>query len=366
MSSFNKRLRILLAPLDWGLGHTTRCIPIINELVKRNIEVFIAGTQSQHAILQKEFPQCHFLYLDGYNIRYHSGERGLSVKILRQVPTIISCIKMEHNWLEHVIKLYKINGVISDNRYGLFSHRVPCVFITHQLRIQTGIGKYADSWLQQFNYNRINKYTYCWIPDYEYEPNLAGNLSHSHQMPKIPCTYIGPLSRLEPLPNVKEIPKILFVISGPEPQRSAFEKKIFSQITYYEDPVTIVRGLPLATDTPLCGKAKVYNHLSKDELNRELHSAQYVVCRSGYSSVMDINAINAQAILIPTPGQTEQEYLAQYLMENKFALSCKQSEWNLKEMLHKAAIFPYRGAIPPQPHLLSQAIEKFINRCENA
>ena len=158
MAPANKKLRILIAPLDWGLGHTTRCIPIINELIKKNAEVVLAGNDVQQKVLAQEFPHCRFLLLEGYNVQYNSKKTGFIFKMLRQIPAIISRIQKEHQWLKQVIRSYKIDGVISDNRYGLFSSLVPCVFITHQLRIKTSIGVYADKWLQWLNYNKINKH----------------------------------------------------------------------------------------------------------------------------------------------------------------------------------------------------------------
>lgn len=364
MNHPNRKLRILVAPLDWGLGHTTRCIPVISELLNREVEVWLAGNDTQQAILKKEFPQCSFLPLEGYNVRYHHKGKGLAVKMLAQVPCILSRIKQEHSWLQKIVKEYQIDGVISDNRYGLCTDAVPCVFMTHQLQIKTGLSALADNMLQQLNYRFINKYTYCWIPDFPQQPNLAGDLSHPNKMPSIPCFYVGALSRFSAVPTGAEQKGLLFLISGPEPQRSVLEQIVFSQLKQYEAKVTIVRGVPNGGSAPECANARVFNHLPKDALEKELAAASYVICRSGYSSIMDINSIGAKSILIPTPGQTEQEYLGQYLMQEQFAFCCSQDMFDLKKILQQAAEFPYSGGIALQPGLLQNAMDAFLLQCE--
>ena len=178
--------KILVAPLDWGLGHATRCIPIVHQLLKHHCNVLLAGEGNVKALLQQAFPQLPFLNLPGYRIQYASSGWGLAVKIVAQIPTLLSAIKAEQAWLQKVVETEQINAVISDNRYGLHHPAIHSVFITHQLRIQAPL-TIAEDLLQQMAYRYINQFDECWVPDEEGEPNLAGNLSHPSTLPCHSC-----------------------------------------------------------------------------------------------------------------------------------------------------------------------------------
>lgn len=355
---------ILVAPLDWGLGHATRCIPIIYALIESGAKVVLAGNDIQKALLLGEFPQYKFINLKGYNVKYARRKSKLLWQLAKQLPGIKAAVQYENDWLKDIITKEKIDGVISDNRYGLYHESVPCVFITHQLMIKNPLGIVGNKVVQFFNYKRIKKFDRCWIPDYAGIPGLSGDLAHPVKMPDIAYEYIGSLSRMRPDVFEKKTNHILIMISGPEPQRSIFEQIIFRQLPFYKGTATVVRGLPadkeISTGLP---NVIVHNHLSKDLLNVEMCKAEYIICRSGYSSVMDINTVCAKSILVPTPGQTEQEYLGKYLMQNSFAMSCCQSHFNLQQVLEKAKSFSYSGFINEQPQLLKNAVAGFLADC---
>ena len=357
--------KILVAPLDWGLGHATRCIPIIYTLLASGAQVVLAGNDTQKALLLQEFPACEYLNLKGYNVRYAHSKKAFLWQLTKQLPDINATIQYENRWLKDIVAKEKITGVISDNRYGLYNKTVPCVFITHQLMIKTPLGIVGDKPVQFLNYKKINNFNRCWIPDNAIAPNLSGDLSHPAKMPAIAYDYIGPLSRMKPDVFAKNANHILIMISGPEPQRTLFEKIIFEQLRLYTGTATVVRGLPADTKRAIdLPNVIVHNHLSKDLLNIEMCKAGYIICRSGYSSVMDINAVRAKSILVPTPGQTEQEYLGNYLMKSNFAVSCSQNNFNLLQMLEKAKTFSYTGFINARPLLLENAIAGFLADCE--
>ncbi|MDP9230739.1 MAG: glycosyl transferase family 28, partial [Bacteroidota bacterium] len=189
--------RILVAPLDWGLGHATRCIPIIKELINQNCDVWLAGEGAQAALLQKEFPGLSFLNLPGYRISYNKSSMKLFLGILLQVPKILRAISKENKWLKKMMTKYTFDAIISDNRYGLYHKKIFTAFITHQLLIKTSLGKLSEKILQQWNYKFINRFTQCWVPDEEGSINLAGELSHPKKNPAIPLKYIGAISRFE-------------------------------------------------------------------------------------------------------------------------------------------------------------------------
>ena len=332
--------KLLVAPLDWGLGHATRCVPIIRDLLNNDCEVWLAGEGVQENLLREEFSSLPFLPLKGYRIRY--SKKGLTGKLILQIPSILRSIKEENNWLKEQVAKQGFDAVISDNRYGLYHEKVFSVFITHQLRIKSSLGKLSEDLLQKWNYKLISKFNECWVPDGEGGNNLAGELSHPGKLPSIPVKYIGPLSRFKKMAIEEVKDHLLIILSGPEPQRTILENKIVDEIINYPGTATIVRGLPGEKNIlPSTNTIHFYNHLNADKLNNEMMKAGFVIGRSGYSTVMDITSLQKKSILIPTPGQTEQEYLAKHLMKKCFAVSTDQKIFSLLIMMEEARRFDY-------------------------
>lgn len=360
--------RILVAPLDWGLGHATRCIPIIRELLIQGCEVWLAGEGAQEQLLKTEFPDLPFLELPGYRISYAKTTRGLIWKMIQQGPKMQRAIQYEHRWLKKAVNEHGFDAVISDNRYGLYHAAIPSIFITHQLTIKSSLGKWTEKILQKRNYKYINRFSACWVPDVAEENNLAGELSHPSIKPSVPVHYIGFLSRFakkEPIDNLSIEMKnhLLIVLSGPEPQRSMLEEIIITDISHYHGTATIVRGLPgIPSLLPSTNMIKFYNHLPSAELNAAMLEAEYVISRSGYSTVMDIITLQKKSILIPTPGQTEQEYLGNYLMEKGIALCINQKEFLLNSALKTAYTYPYSISSIASGSLLAKIIEQLLHQ----
>ena len=333
--------RILVAPLDWGLGHATRVIPIIRELIELDVDVWLAGEGAQEQLLKAEFPALPFLPLSGYKVKYAATAWGLFRQLVVQSPRLLRSIKQENSWLKKVIRQYELDAVISDNRYGLYSNDIPGVFITHQLQIKSLLGKWGEGLLQASNYHYIRRFNECWIPDYEKE-GLAGELSHPRRLPAIPVKYIGTLSRFEKPFNSEIKGHLLFLLSGPEPQRSILENIIVNEIAHYPGNAVIVRGLPGESRIiPSTNMIRFYNHLPTPDLQRVIEEADYIICRSGYSTVMDLATLQKKSIMIPTPGQTEQEYLGTYLQQKKFTISIAQKDFKLDKALQQASHFKY-------------------------
>ncbi len=344
-----RQARILVVPLDWGLGHATRCIPLISELLAQGAEVWLAGEGAQEQLLKAEFPQLGFLSLPGYRIQYAKTAKRLLWKMIRQGPKMRRAIQYEQHWLQKNVKQYQFSAVISDNRYGLYHKDIPCIFITHQLMIKSAVGKWTERILQRKNYRFINRFAECWVPDHKGEDNLAGALSHPLLKPAVPVSYIGPLSRFSKKEIAERKNHLLFILSGPEPQRSILENKIIDQVSHYNGSATVVRGLPgNATLLPSTNMIKFYNHLPAEELNDEMMKAAFIISRSGYSTVMDAMALQKKCIFIPTPGQPEQEYLARRLLQKQIACCISQDEFSLDRALQEAEIFRYLlPGIPP-------------------
>ena len=326
--------KVLVAPLDWGLGHATRCIPIIKILRDCNAEVLVGAEGSAALLLNREFPNIQILPLKGYRIKYAKSKAFFFFNILLQLPKIARAVTYEKKWLDKIIESEKIDIVISDNRLGLSNQKIPCYFITHQLHIKSGFS-FSDKIIQKINYSYINQFTACWVPDLENEDNYAGELSHPKILPQVPVKYVGLLSRFQKS-DVQKKYKLAIVLSGPEPQRTIFENKILVQLKLIDDSVLLVRGLP-DEKYPLKSLSQnitYYNHLHAEALSVAMQQSEIVLSRSGYSTIMDLIAIEQKAFLVPTPGQTEQEYLAQYLSEKGIFKMILQDELDLKNMLN--------------------------------
>ncbi len=354
--------RILVAPLDWGLGHATRCIPIIRELLEKGCDVWLAGERAQKELLKTEFPDLPFLDLPGYRIRYSKTKKGLPWKMLQQGSKLKRAISNETLWLKKAVKEHHLDAVISDNRYGLYHNKIPCIFITHQLNIKSPWGKWAENIIRKRNYKFICRFRECWVPDSNNEDNLAGELSLPEKKPVIPIHYIGLLSRFQKQNSPEQKEHLLIILSGPEPQRTILENKIVNEIGHYNGTATVVRGLPgSASLIPSTNMIHFYNHLPAKEMNDEMMKAEYIISRSGYSTIMDVISLKKKSILIPTPGQTEQEYLAKYLMQKDLVFALSQKELSLNVALSKAKQFNYQAPQIGHAGLLEQAIHNLVS-----
>ncbi|HTQ28881.1 MAG TPA: glycosyltransferase [Puia sp.] len=357
-----KRPKILVAPLDWGLGHATRCIPIINELIVNNCEVILAADGAQKKLLQDEFPSLRVVELQGYRIQYGRNGRQTIRKIILQIPKILMQINRERGWLNRFQAREELDGVISDNRYGLHHPNIRSVLVCHQLYIPSSFGRIVDAILMNIHYRYIRKFTICWVPDFVRNYSLAGLLSHPTPLPFVDLRYTGCLTRFKKLPEPVVPGSVLVILSGPEPQRGILEQIIWKDLPAYKGKLTLVRGLPAATETPEYPPGvEVYNHLPAAELNRLVCAAEIVISRSGYSSVMDLLMLGKKTIMIPTEGQPEQEYLAEYLSGKNWAYVIQQKDFGLLSALNAAGEFVFTKYEPPQGDGLSAAVRAFLS-----
>jgi uncharacterized protein (TIGR00661 family) len=325
-----KEPKILVCPLNWGLGHATRIVPIVEQLNRQNFNVWIAASCDSLKFLKKQFPKLNYIDFPNYNVKYSASD-SQAIKFLMAVPKIIFGTLKEHFQVKKIIRENNFKLIISDNRYGLWNRSTYNVFITHQLNIKLPFGiKFFEPILKIIVRGIIKKYDECWIPDLKGENSIAGELSNPSTLKNL--FYIGLLSRyknhVDVEPEEKEIDK-LFVLSGPEPQRTIFEELVCKQIANSKDRVTVVRGTSNKRKQDY--SFSVYDLLSSEELLSLIIKSEIIVCRSGYSSVMDLISLNKKAILIPTPGQTEQEYLAEYLRSKGLFNAVKQNVFNIDE-----------------------------------
>ena len=298
--------RVLIAPLHWGLGHATRCVPIIEQQINEGNVVIVSANSGPRHVLEVRFPELEFIDIPFMEITYPK-DGDMARHFFWNGPALLHSIWREHRLLQKSIVEKAIDVVISDSRFGLWSNRVKSIFITHQVQILSpnfqGIINLMNRWV-------MSKYDEVWVPDYKESPGLAGILSHPEKLPTN-ARYIGPLSRFrEKIVPHKIVWKALVIISGPEPQRSLFEAEMARRFIESDEPALILRGKPTELGNKEIGKLKIMNHLNDDELIESLSKSELVISRSGYSSIMDYNVLGIKAELHPTLGQTEQEYLA--------------------------------------------------------
>lgn len=294
-------MKILVAPLNWGLGHATRCVPIINHFMQQGHEVVIGGDGLSFNYLADYFPNLRSVRLPSLQLHYSETQTHVWT-LFRQLPHFLCWLRNDAKAIQQLQAAEHFDIVISDNRFNLVNRKRSyyAIYITHQLHIALPAGlRWAERIAQRWHQHIIERYDECWVPDYPDFPSLAGILSHPQNVPRN-IRYIGPLSRFqqynEIVPTSNNI-TTLAIISGLEPQRSIFEKWTYAN--YEQDGLMVVNGIsPYPTD---------------EQMAQWMLHAKTIISRSGYSSIMDYAALGVmdKVRMIPTPGQPEQEYLAQ-------------------------------------------------------
>ncbi|HTF17906.1 MAG TPA: glycosyltransferase [Chryseolinea sp.] len=357
-------MKVIVAILDWGLGHATRSVPLISALLDRDIEVLLAGNGDSLEFLTSEFPSLKVFQLPPYAVEYpRTG--SMTLKMLQQVPRLRRVIAHEHVLLEEIIAREGIELVISDNRYGCWSARVPSIIITHQTTIL--LPRYMK-WLRKtvawYNRRMIYCFTQCWIPDYPGAHSLAGKLARFPDGIPARFRYIGNLSRFSgkvpPKPASEAKYDVAVVLSGPEPQRSILEHLILSQLPKTSLRAFVVRGTRHPA-MPLPAGVAGADFLDTAELELLLSEANCVVARSGYSTIMDLAKLGKKAIFIPTPGQTEQEYLARRLKMMKLAYSATQRQFNLKRAWRASKSYTGFNFMPDRFNMLAENLSSLLD-----
>jgi uncharacterized protein (TIGR00661 family) len=332
-----KTKTVLVCPLDWGLGHATRMVPVIDNLRQKDCRVIIAADRGPLEFLRRRFHDIETIRLAGF-IPAYPARGSMSLALLRSYPKMMTAGRKATEYLEKIIDRYDVDTVISDNRYELHSTKVYSVFVTHQLNIQTpGISRFASPFIQRKIQGYISRFDELWIPDMQGDQNLSGDLSHDLKMPIGNTHFIGPLSRfslVQPI-SIQDIPEILVLISGPEPQRTILEQLMLKQTQESGLKTTILQGKPGIGEIHQTGNVTLIPHLPDTELAGLIKSVEVVICRPGYSTIMDLAVFGKQAIFIPTPGQTEQEYLARRFLEAKICYMEPQKIFDLKRAIGK-------------------------------
>jgi len=393
-------LKVLVCPLDWGLGHAARCIPLIQTLLDLECEVMIAADDAPAAMLRQEFPQLTHLQLPGYGIRYSKKASLLLLHLLGQLPKFLKRLRQEKQLIRQWTQEHKLDLIISDNRFRCLSTQAKSVYITHQLQIITSgkeiqqtITSKCASWWHKLYYRKFDR---IWVPDVAEAPGLAGPMSHPQIQPKN-LKYLGPLSRFqnessavintEAKTNKDQPRSLIIILSGPEPQRSIWETQIlqqFNQTDFSSVPpqqsknsdstskashdeqavpwqITLLRGLPHHSAPPPesvirpDATLRILNHAQSDELQSLLATASKILCRAGYSTLMDLIHFDTELYLVPTPGQPEQEFLARNLAHQGCAIHWSQDEFHLRQIFTEIPREKYNHQVFGKNHRKNQS-----------
>lgn len=352
---------VLYAALNWGMGHASRSVPLIRALKEAGIPVILASDGVAAELLKAEFPEDQIIQLPSYKVSYPT--RNIYLNVLLSVFSILGAIRKERRWLRDYLRTHSLRAVITDNRYGLRTKQVPCFLVTHQLHFAGNwawanhVGEWAVRWWTR-------RFSEIWVPDWPGDRSLSGGMA-SWNYSDPPVLMIGPLSRfpVDPRNNRNPDTDIIAILSGPEPQRTQFEDLIRYQLAHIPGQHILVRGTrdpyPSAEDSK---SLKVIDLLPAEDLQRLVANARMQVSRSGYSTVMDLVYSGIPALMVPTPGQIEQEFLALHL-EGKGPWTFQaQDHLDLQQAWASFSSWSVQRMERPTGHEAREAIHGFIQR----
>lgn len=354
-----------MCPLDWGLGHVSRIIPVLKRLHQHNCKLYVACSRSQFLFLQQENISFEWIPCSSPVIKYKARTLN-TFDLLALVPKIYTGIVRDKKQINQWIKKYHIHLVISDSRFGCYHKSVPSIIITHQINMKLPPSvSFFESILSWYIKKRIRKFRYCWVPDIPSFPNFAGDLS---LCTKLPVQHIGILSRFEKAAqtqhNLQHDYEVLGIVSGPEPQRSIFAQLLLSQMKQLPYRCALVLGKPDHSEAPTQeNNVTIFPFANSNELHQLILSSKYIVARAGYSTIMDLIALQRTAILVPTPGQTEQEYLASYYQTKKTFVVSTQENLKLDKAIEELSVYTFNYQYTSN-HLLDIALEKVLTEIE--
>ncbi|MBK8881223.1 MAG: hypothetical protein IPN67_02250 [Bacteroidales bacterium] len=361
----NKKHNILICPLEWGLGHAARMIPLARRLQELNQNIFIASGKEHIKLFREELPGLHFIDFPGFSPGY-SRYFPQYIPLLLKTPLLLFHIVREHHRLKKIIENHSIDLVISDNRFGLWNRNIKSVYITHMplipfpkpFRFLEFIGKYLHGIV-------IRKYSLCFIPDLPGDINLTGRLSHGLKLPDN-VRYTGILSRFPIAGQPSEVnlfsyPYNTVILSGPEPQKSILRNKLLSLLKDEEIPSVILEGKPgNGNEIRRAGNFAFCNHPAAPVMQQLITKSETIITRAGYSTIMELVSLSCSALLVPTPGQTEQEYLAEYLSSKGLFSACTQKKLKYNFLPGKGNRMLYSLINEESSYLLEKGLREML------
>lgn len=356
-----RKVKVLFAVLNWGMGHASRSVPLIRAIQRSGADISLASDGVAMELLQREFPELNLYILPGYNVTYPS--KSIYVNVLRSGFHILGAIRRERNWLARYRKENQVDLIVSDNRYGIVAPDIPSVLITHQLSLY-GKSKFSNHIGEALIRRMILRFSELWIPDWEGDRSLTGGMATwKHERP--PRYYTGPLSRFSPVPReTKKDHDLIAVLSGPEPQRSLFEEKIRQQFSQIPGNHVLVRGTREAAPAHFVKSdyVKEIDLLPANELQQWIARSRMQISRSGYSTIMDLVFSGVPALMVPTPGQFEQEYLCLHLQGKGPWIFQQQDRLDIEAAWQALGQLASATLAPPPPDANDRFLAGFYQR----
>lgn len=360
-------MKALVAPLDWGLGHATRCAPVVREFLEKGCDVELAVTRGNAAILREMFPDVRQRLAPSYNIVYPKHGYNMAFWLLKNSAHLRAVMRAEHHYAEEMVERHGYDILVSDNRFAFRSRKAKSVYMTHQCRIAfPKMFRMFEAFGAAWHASVMSRFDEVWVPDVPEFPGYAGSLSHVERCPR-PLKFVGPLSRFAMLPLTQSTEKdlgIVAVVSGVEPARSRFASRLSSVLPQIPGKHVVILGKPASSlKTWTAGNVTFYNHLPTQEFANVISRAGWVISRGGYSTVMDMAVLGAKCIFVPTPGQYEQVVLAADLSAAGFAVSIEEGSLSV-DSLSKALQRADVVELPRQSKntLLSDAVTQILRR----
>lgn len=355
-------MKILVAPLDWGLGHATRCVPIIREFLRQGAEVELATVKSNSFLLKNIFPNLRQRIAPSYNIVYPKHGYNMGLWLLKNGIHLRTVCNYEHRYAEAMVQRHHYDILFSDNRFGFFSKNAKSIYMTHQRRIAFPPMFSALEGIGVMWHNLVMKhFDEVWVPDLKEFPGYAGELSHVN-ISAVPTKFIGPLSRFKSSKPCQKKYKFVAVVSGVEPARSMFEKKLTEALKNISGEHAIILGKPTSGfKSYKKNNIEFFTHLPDDKFANLINAAEWIISRGGYSTIMDMAVLKAKCIFVPTPGQYEQIVLAKDLSQNSAALTLKEHQLTA-ENLQKITVenSPINLPEPTDSELLKNAVQQIL------
>jgi hypothetical protein len=331
---------ILISPLNWGFGHAGRMIPLAVELKEKGSDVVFGADTQILPLIEQELPGIRLIEIPGLHIRY-SRFLPQYLCIFLQLPAVVISAFREHFALRRIVREINPAVIISDNRFGLFHPRIFSVYVTHQLRIPFPQSlRFMEPFTAWLHRKIINRYDLCLVPDYPGEVNLSGRLSHGLKAPgnlpgrlsqrlKLPGNvhYMGPLSRFRTAaPSEAAItprhPYCCLILSGPEPQRTMLLEQVAAALPGIQ--LCVLSAAPVKMIPGNDPFLTLIIRPCSGTMRQLIEGSSLVITRAGYTSVMELVSLEKGAVLIPTPGQPEQEYLGDWLNGHHGFITVKQ------------------------------------------
>jgi UDP:flavonoid glycosyltransferase YjiC (YdhE family) len=301
--------KVLISPLNWGMGHVARSIAIIQQLIDQQNQVFVACEDDQKAVFECYFSQLHFISHRPYPFQF-SGKGKWAWDLFRQRKKLLERFAEENNEVTVYISDFQIDVVISDHRYGFFSTTKPSIFITHQLHLPL---KWFQKPMQFIHQKLLQNFSSVWVLDEE-NSSLAGKLSEKIKHKDL--HYIGWKSRFQLSGHDSKACDNLYLVSGPLPYSQDFLnecvemawQKSGNNVCIFPSNLVLPLQLPLNLT---CLPANDWQ-----DVDAYFRGARFIISRAGYTTIMDLKVLNKKSMLIATPGQAEQEYLVTLVLKS--------------------------------------------------